>query len=97
MTAWWRWVLSAAMVSSTSSSAVVKNAWEAPGVEQSVLAGCRVSLGVEIGDPAHHQPPRHVVGLFLCSERDERYFRDFRAGDPPPGRFILDPPTVFCV
>jgi hypothetical protein len=49
---------------------------EPPGVEQGVLAGCFVLLGVEVRDPADHEPAEHVVGLLLRGERGERRFSD---------------------
>lgn len=44
---------------------------EPPHVEQGVLTGGLVLLGVEVRDPAHHQPPGHVLGLLLRREGGE--------------------------
>ena len=56
-----RWVLSAVTVSSTGS-VVVKNAWNR---QTSNSPSCPVAVGVEVGDPAHDQPARHLVGSWF--------------------------------
>src|SRR4051794_4658708 len=90
MTAWPRWVLSAATVSSTVASVVVKKGMEPPGVEQGVLSRGAVLGGVEVGDAADHQPARDSVDLPLCGERDERHFGNLGAGDPGSGGRVED-------
>lgn len=40
---------------------------EPPQVEQSVLAGGTVLLGVEVGDPPHDQPARDLVCLLWAA------------------------------
>ncbi len=41
---------------------------EAPGVEQGVLPGRLLLVGVEVVDAAHDQPARDLVGLLLGGE-----------------------------
>ena len=81
MTAWPRWVLSAAMVSSSCGSAVVKKAWN-----RQVSNSCPVRRhgagGVEVRDPPHHQPTRDVVSLALGGERGKPDLGDLGSRDP---------------
>jgi hypothetical protein len=63
---------------------------EPPGVEQGVLAGGLVLLGVEVRDPADYEPVGHLLGLLLRSERGERHFGDLGTGDPLLRLFIED-------
>jgi hypothetical protein len=58
----------------------------APLLEQRALAGhC-----VQVGDPAHHQPPGHLVGRAFGGERDEVDLGHLGSGDPPAGGLVED-------
>ena len=61
---------------------------EAPGVEQGALPG--VVAGVEVGDAAHDQPARDLLGGLAGAERGESDLGDFSAGDPAPAGFVVD-------
>ena len=63
---------------------------EAPHVEQGVLPRGLVLLGVEVRDPADHQPARHLVGLLLRGERGERHLGDLSTRDPAAGGLVED-------
>ena len=63
---------------------------KAPRVEQGVLTGGLVLLGVEVRDPAHDEAPGHLVGLLLRGEGGERYFGDFCPGDPAAAGLVED-------
>src|SRR5664280_1782633 len=56
---------------------------EPPGLEQ----GCLPGVGVEVGDPAHDEPPGDLVGLLLRGERD---LGDLRGRDPHLGGLVED-------
>lgn len=62
---------------------------EPPLVEQGVLTGGGVCFGVEVRDPAHHQPARQLLGLLLRGERSGD-LGDLRPGDPAPGVLVED-------
>src|SRR5665647_1558712 len=51
---------------------------EPPGLEQ----GCLPGVGVQVGDPAHDEPPGYLVGLLLRGERGEPDLGDLRGRDP---------------
>src|SRR6185369_12178192 len=56
--------------------------------EQGALAV--VAAGVEVGDAAHHQPARDLLGGLSGAKRGERDLGDLGAGDPLPGGFVVD-------
>jgi hypothetical protein len=76
MIAWPRWVRSAVTVSQVGGVGGGEEGVEPPGAEQGALPGGLVLLGVEVGDAAHHQPARNLVGDLLGGERGEGHLGD---------------------
>jgi len=50
----------------------------------------RALVSVEVGDPAHDQAARNLVGLGLGGERDEVDLGDLGPRGPLPGGFVED-------
>ena len=65
-----------------------------PQLEQPVLPGALLRLGVGVRDAAHHQPAGHPLALLLRGERDVGHLGDLRRGDPGAAVFVEDRPWV---
>ena len=64
-----------------------------PQLEQAVLPGALLLLGVGVGDAPHDQPACHLR-LLLRRERRVGHLGNLRLRDPHPGVFVEDGPRV---
>jgi hypothetical protein len=83
MIAWPRWVLSAATVSSCRG-VVVKNAWKRHRSNRVPCPAAFFLDRVHVGDPAHDEPARDLVGLLLGGERGVGHLGDLRPDTQVP-------------